>query len=271
VRALLPLGRFSQASRLSAQTLHRYDADGLLLPERIDGGAGTWWYAPEQLADARVIRSLRELDVPVEQIRRILTGRDTALMRRVATDHRARVPAEAVRREAIVTELDTLLADRGPVRRTVVRVKDLPVQRVVSTRVRTTLQGLPVAFAAAVGRLDRVLRDAPGLRTGPTTVLYRGEEFDPQDMDVEIAVPVEGTVPTPRGVGVRQVEATLAAVTMYVGPYDSLDEGYWSVADWACENGYRLGGDPRETYLFGSERAGPEQFRTEVAWPLMDL
>jgi DNA-binding transcriptional MerR regulator len=271
VRALLPLGRFSLASRLSVRTLRRYETDGLLLPEKVDEETGQRLYDSEQLADARVIRSLRGLDVAPDRIRQVVTGRDTALLRQVVTDHHTRVRAEVVRRESIVTELDALLTGRGVDDRAVVRLKDLPAQQVVSTRVRTTLRGLPVVFAAAVGRLDRILRDAVGRRTGPTTVLHHGEEYDPKAVDVEIVVPIEGQVLPSRGIEVRTIEATLAAVTMHVGPYDSLDEGYRSVAVWVCENGYQLGNDPRETYLFGPDQAGPEQFRTEVSWPLTDL
>jgi DNA-binding transcriptional MerR regulator len=271
VRGLLPRERFSHASRLSVRTLRRYDADGLLPPERVEADTGRQYYAPEQLADARVIRWLRELDVPLAQIRRILTGRDLELLRRVVIDDSAGGSVETARQESVVTELGRLLASRDSPGDAEVRLKDLPVQRVVSIRTRTTLRGLPVVFAAAVGRLDRVLRDAPGRRVGPTVALHHGEDFDPEDVDIEIAVPIEGTVPTPRGMGISQVEATMAAVTVHVGPYDSLDEGYRTLAVWVCANGYELDGGPRETYLFGPDRSGPDQFRTEVAWPVKDL
>jgi effector-binding domain-containing protein len=87
-------------------------------------------------------------------------------------------------------------------------------------------------------------------------------------MDVEVAVPVAGWLRVAEDVDVRVLPAVEAVTTLHAGPYPRLSVAYRTLAEWAGEHGCALGGDPRETYLVGPDRAAPQGLRTEVAWPL---
>ena len=66
--ALLTIGAFAKASRLSPKALRLYDDLGLLRPARTDPLTGYRLYAPEQLTQARLVAWLRRLGMPLARI-----------------------------------------------------------------------------------------------------------------------------------------------------------------------------------------------------------
>lgn len=270
VRGLLPIGRFSQACRISVRTLRRYDADELLVPALVDPATNRRWYSPAQVDEARLIRLLRDLDVPLGEVREVLAERDPGSARRRLATHRDRLAEQLAHRQAVLAELDQLLTDPEAVHRPEVALRTLPGQLVVSARVRARLADLPSVFGVALGRVERELREQLGRRSGPTLAIYHGEDFDPEALDVEVAVPVAGWLRVAEGIDVRILPAVDAVATVHAGSYDGIGAAYERLATWAAADGCELGAGPRETYLVGPDRSGPEGWRTEVAWPLAD-
>ena len=70
--ALMGIGEFARLSRVSAKALRRYDELGLLPPSRVDPGSGYRWYSAGQLDRARLVAALRQVCVPLAQIKIIL-------------------------------------------------------------------------------------------------------------------------------------------------------------------------------------------------------
>jgi DNA-binding transcriptional MerR regulator len=68
----MSIGEFASRSRLSAKALRLYDEQGLLPPARVDADSGYRFYEPGQLKHARLIAALRELQVPLAEIKAIL-------------------------------------------------------------------------------------------------------------------------------------------------------------------------------------------------------
>ena len=66
------IGEFAKRSRLSAKALRLYDELGLLPPARVDEGSGYRFYEPGQLKQARLIATLRQLQVPLAEIKAVL-------------------------------------------------------------------------------------------------------------------------------------------------------------------------------------------------------
>jgi len=66
------IGEFARRSRLSAKALRLYDELGLLPPARVDEDSGYRFYEPGQLKRARLIAALRQLQVPLAEIKAIL-------------------------------------------------------------------------------------------------------------------------------------------------------------------------------------------------------
>ena len=68
---LLSIGGFAIVSGLSITALRHYDEVGVLLPAWVDPVTGYRRYRPEQAQQARLIRALRQLEMPVEAIRQV--------------------------------------------------------------------------------------------------------------------------------------------------------------------------------------------------------
>jgi DNA-binding transcriptional MerR regulator len=73
---LLPIGAFSAATQLSAKALRLYAEHGILSPAKIDMETGYRYYRPDQVQQARLVRLLRELDMPLTEIARMLVRPD---------------------------------------------------------------------------------------------------------------------------------------------------------------------------------------------------
>ena len=67
--AVLTIGEFARASRLSPKALRLYDELGLLTPARVDPVSGYRLYEPGQLEQARLVAWLRRLGMPLARIR----------------------------------------------------------------------------------------------------------------------------------------------------------------------------------------------------------
>lgn len=71
-KELLSIGRFARATRLSHKALRLYDRLGLLQPACVDEESGYRYYRPEQVQAARLIRLLREMEMPLAMIQEVL-------------------------------------------------------------------------------------------------------------------------------------------------------------------------------------------------------
>ena len=106
---MLAIGEFSRLTHLSVRTLRRYHEGALLEPAVVDESTGYRYYAVEQIPTAQVINRLRELDVPLGDVQRILGTSDPGVRASLVADHLQRLEAELVRTRVAVASLRRLL------------------------------------------------------------------------------------------------------------------------------------------------------------------
>ena len=92
---LLSVGRLGRHTGLTAKALRHYDRIGLLRPAHVDD-AGYRWYSSAQVALARRIAILRDVDLPLDEVRRCLES-DDATQAVVLEHHRRRLDARLAR------------------------------------------------------------------------------------------------------------------------------------------------------------------------------
>jgi DNA-binding transcriptional MerR regulator len=90
-RELLGIGEFSVKTGLSIPALRHYDEVGLLRPARVDPGTGYRRYRIDQAQQAKLIRRLRSVDLPIDQIRTALADRSGQEAAAVLQVHRERL------------------------------------------------------------------------------------------------------------------------------------------------------------------------------------
>jgi DNA-binding transcriptional MerR regulator len=89
----LTIGRLARLSGLTTRALRHYDRLGVLRPAAVGDGNGYRLYGREQVEVARQIRVLRELEVPLDEVRRIVADPESEDAARRIAAHRARVEA----------------------------------------------------------------------------------------------------------------------------------------------------------------------------------
>jgi DNA-binding transcriptional MerR regulator len=82
----MSIGEFARHSRLSPKALRLYDELGLLVPTRVDDDSGYRYYWAAQLEHARLIAALRQLQIPLAEIKRIVDLEPEAAADRI-TEH----------------------------------------------------------------------------------------------------------------------------------------------------------------------------------------
>ncbi len=109
---LMEIGRFATVSGLSVEALRHYDEVGVLKPASVDARTSYRRYSEDQLGDAKMICNLRGVDLPVDEVREVLTAADEAVTREVLQRHRERLAERATRLERMLATSDSYV-ERG--------------------------------------------------------------------------------------------------------------------------------------------------------------
>jgi len=91
--AVLTVGDFSRATHLSVKTLRHYHQVGLLEPAAVNPGTGYRYYAAGQIPAAQVIRRLRDLEMPVADVKAVLAAPDAPARNALIAAHLNRLEA----------------------------------------------------------------------------------------------------------------------------------------------------------------------------------
>jgi DNA-binding transcriptional MerR regulator len=112
---LLSIGRFARLAGLSVGALRHYDELDLLRPADTDRFTGYRRYRRAQLENARTIDRLRDLELPLDEIRAVLATDDPAEQRRRLAEHRARLEARTNRMHYLLHAVGQLSTGRDPI------------------------------------------------------------------------------------------------------------------------------------------------------------
>ncbi len=124
---LLSIGGFALLSGLSIPALRHYDEVGVLKPARIDPN-GYRRYRSEQVRDAKLIRALRAVELPIDRIREVLAGPDDEFVRGVLSEHRAHIDGRLHALSTMVATLDEYIETGVPMAaRTTSRIVEINI------------------------------------------------------------------------------------------------------------------------------------------------
>lgn len=83
MKDLFKIGEIAELFHLNIKTLRYYDEIDLVKPEAVDPDTGYRYYSTRQFEQLNTIRYLRELGVPLSEIRDYLRGRETEKMEQI--------------------------------------------------------------------------------------------------------------------------------------------------------------------------------------------
>ena len=266
---LLSIGDFSRMTHLSVKALRHYHDLGLLEPASIDRASGYRFYDVGQVPVAQVVRRLRDLGMPLDQVKSVIEAPDVTARNAEIAAHLTRMERELAQTRETVAGLRALLA--APPRRLPVEFRSIPATASVAIREEVSVAEFGDWWGAAFAELYAALKAADVSPTGPGGALYPGELFEQEVGEMTAFIPVAGPLPPLAGrLRALEISELEAAVTVHEGAMADLDIAYAALGAEIAERGaIGVDGPIREYYLVGPFDTEDEtQHRTEVCWPV---
>ncbi|HJB06534.1 MAG TPA: MerR family transcriptional regulator [Candidatus Enterocloster faecavium] len=248
-------GAFAKYFGIKKDTLFYYDEIGLFSPAFV-GENGYRYYTASQISPFGTLLALREMNVPLCQIREYFEAPSPAKLEIMATRQMERLEEEIRRRKEIHGIFKQILQDteEGRTAETgTAMIRRLPPERFIYSSSEPGGEGIQFhQWWDAYGDFVREKEIRGAASVGSLILkehLERGQ-FDRVDR-----------LFTPGGRKGRLRPGGEYAVYYVKGPYESLADSYPKLLEEIQKQGYRLDGDVYEEYLI-SELTGedPEQF-----------
>ena len=266
-KGLLSIGAFAELTRLSIKALRLYDQLGILQPLHIDPQSGYRYYGVDQVPAARMIRNMRQMDMPLATIRRVLavlpvSGAQAELLVRQHLEVRER---QLVQIRGLARQFTQQLKPEANKMSLEVEIKDIPIQQVISITRHHKVDGLSEQIQRDCGALFRLAQEAGVAPTGAPFGIYHSTISEQEDGPIETCVPVSSKVEGKGDIEAKQLEGGKAACVVITGDqchYPELLGAYDAAADWIQKNGYETSGPPREVWYTAP---GPDA-KWEIVW-----
>jgi DNA-binding transcriptional MerR regulator/effector-binding domain-containing protein len=263
----LTVGDFSRITHLSIKTLRHYHQVGLLEPVTVNPDTGYRYYSGEQIPTAQVIRRLRDLEMPVAEVKAVLSAPDAPARNSLIAAHLDRLEAELAQTRAAVDSLRNLL--RRP--ETAPAIEHRSVTATPAAGIGQVIEREDVLawWQGALGELHATVRAQDLHATGPAGGLYASELFQHGRGEATVFIPVEGNVRTiGRVTPVVLPPAELAIITHH-GSLTDDDLSYAELGSYVTAHEISVDGPMREYYLCGlSDTPDQAKWRTEIGWPI---
>lgn len=266
---LVSIGEFSRLTHLSVKALRHYHELGVLVPSSVDGDSGYRNHDLSQLPDAHIVRRLRDLAMPLEDVRDVLNAATTAEREEAIGTHLARLDHQLAHTREMVASLRQLL--EGAPLPFDVTVRALEPVTALSIEASVTSEDIEDWSNETFTELDAIM-----LREDISIVGAPGSLFD-EAFCAENEGLVTAFVPTspeigdgPAGCLRMGTPGGHYAGAVHRGPHSNLDRTYGAVGGYANEYRLRRAGPIREHYLVRPPQAeDPSQYRTELLWPVI--
>ena len=261
---LLSIGSFARQSGLSPKALRLYAELGLLTPAHVDRSTGYRYYDREQLRAARLIRLLREMEMPLNDVRRVLAAGPAEAERLVGEYERA-----FARRLADVRlaghRLILSMRPKESNMALIVEERELLPQQVVSLTGHVLVGDLDPFIRETLHTLNAYVAAQGGRISGPPLGIYHGAINHEDDGPIEVCLPAEGAFRAEGEIRIRELAGGRAAVVVVRDEYSyfpKIIEGYDAGYDWVVAQGHRHAEAPREVWIGDPLSQGP----FEIVW-----
>lgn len=262
---LMPIGRFSNACRLSVKALRHYDDVDLLKPAFIDPDNGYRYYGPEQARDAVLIAMLRSLDIPLATIRSLLHA-DSDALRRLLENERNRIAGELAKQQQVLSSIERI-AREGDLVPYDIGVRVEPDYRLATMRCRTNAERMVDESSELMYRLFDELARAGAEQRDPCMCINQSPDKS-GGIVVHACVGVSAGVNFGESVEVMDVSGGPVAWLTHTGAYEELGIAYHALSAWAQERGHEQRDALREIYLNDPADTPTVALQTEVMLPI---
>ena len=249
------IGTVARLAQVSVRTLRHYDELGLLEPAHVDPRTGYRSYEPEQLHRLHRILALRDLGVPLAEIRELLEDEvSVEQLRGILRLRRAESHTRLLAQEQQLARVEARLAqlEEDPVSDYEVIVKRLdPVRMIALTEDLADQSEIGEACGRLYPRLHGALERDGVPFTGMSYAVYEdtGDAERPMRLTVGLPVPAEIGV-SGGGIATVDLPAEERAATVVVrGDPSAFHAAFTAMHEWVARTGEQSTRFDREVYL----------------------
>lgn len=266
---LLSIGAFASLTRLSLKALRLYDQLNLLQPRWVDPQTGYRYYGEDQLKSARMIRNMREMDMPLATIRQVLAALadSPTQAEALASEYAEMREQQAEQIRAQVTQFIRQIRQEQNPMSFEVNIKSIPTQQVLSMTHHVKASKLDETILKSLEAFRSLLAEQKLEAASAPFGIFHGAINEQEDGPLEICMPVNGIVKGNGKIQVKQLQGGQAACVMTVGPetdFPVILGAYDAAADCIQKNGHEMAEPPREIWHSGP--GGSEEPKMEIVW-----
>lgn len=263
----VPIGDFSRMTHLSVKTLRHYHDIGLLDPAAVDAETGYRSYDLSQVGTAQVIRRFRNLGMPVEHIKAVLTAKSIDERNNLIVEHMKLMEAELERTQGIVASLRTLL--EGPLSPPAIEYRSVPAMHIAAITKPVELPHIEPWWSNSFAELRSALRQQRITAAGPQGGLYPTELYTNEVGEVTLFIPISEPMMPSGNVIIRELPPAELAIAVHRGALSDADRTYAPLGTHVLEKMVSVAGPIRENYLVTDDDTDDEgQLVTEIGWPI---
>ncbi|KOR24526.1 MerR family transcriptional regulator [Clostridium sp. FAM 1755] len=241
------IGQLALILKISTRTLRHYDDIGLLKPYSINKQNGYRYYEQEQLGLAKNIIKLKEYGLSLEEIKEIIANSNInnyeIIKKRLNI-----IENEISKLTEMKNNLYNMLKENKVIKREKFNYKIHEVEVVKLDNINVISKKCTINIkdiGKVVGSLYELI-NKNGLRIkGSHIVKYFEKEYDPENAEVEICIPIES-----RKEGKLKVHIIPKGryVTTTANSIREKGDAYESIINWIQINNYKINGNPFEEY-----------------------
>lgn len=262
---MLKIGDFSKLSHLTVKSLRFYEKEGILSPAFTDKMTGYRYYETKQLEIAAKIKSYRQLDLSIEEIKAVLSGADSRL---ILSEKAKALSAQRDRINVRLSIINHILEEKEM--KYQVTEKIIPAATVYSSETVLKNYSDSMTWIPSLGAAVRELN--PGLKCAEPDYNfceYLDGEYKEQDIRIRYSEAVEKRGVEGNNIIFRDIPEIKVLSIFHKGAYYRIGEAYSYIMKYAEENGYRINGIARESYIDGIwNKESVEDWLTEIQLPV---
>lgn len=150
------------------------------------------------------------------------------------------------------------------------QIKQTDPMSVAYVQMRGPYQQMPLAMGMLYGWIGKRNLQPAG---APLGVYLSNPQTVPESEALwEVWAPLSGDVeavdPDAADIGIKKLPSMTVASTVHLGPYEGVSPTYAALGEWVLGNGYILVGPPMEAYVSDPEKTLPEEYETEIMFPV---
>lgn len=266
---LYKIGMFANMNRVTIKTLRYYDEQKLLIPVYVDENNGYRYYEAGQMAELQRIIALKNMGFSIEDIRKIMEGAEE---KSLLLGKKQEILKEIADLTAQLAQVENYLAKDSVNLSAPILIKEIPEVIVCSMKQRIKSYDVLFELMPQMGeKMEKIRCECAQPEYCFTHYLEPG--YKEEGILVEICTAVIEKKQDCENIKFKILpQVPMAACIFHKGSYNTLHKSYALLLQYIEENGFKICGNIRESYIDGVWNKETEQeWLTEIQIPVENL